>query len=117
LWGFFKLRSAKLSQINWLATFTNYTWDFLNESANGTNDIWRMCLDGIDYPHLSWEYSINGDFTCPDGVNIDDVLSLSQNWLNSEELDPGFSYACDPTFDGVTNLADFVILAENWLNN
>ena len=97
------------------SSFTDYGWDFVGEDVNGTNDIWRMCVDGIDYPHLSWEYSINGDFACPDGVGTDDLLSLSHNWLNSEEVDPGFSYACDPTFDGVTNLADYVVLAENWM--
>jgi hypothetical protein len=103
------------SQMQTQSSFTDYGWDFVGESTNGTNDIWRMCIDGIDYPHLSWEYSINGDFACPDGVGTDDLLSLSSNWLNSEELDPGFSYSCDPTFDGVTNLPDFVILAEHWL--
>lgn len=98
-----------------IVTFTNAGWDFLGEDVNGTNDIWRMCVEEKDYPYLSWEYSINGDLACPDGVDTDDLLSLSWNWLNSEELDPDFSYACDPTFDGVTNLADFVILAEHWL--
>ena len=103
------------AQMQIKSTFTDYGWDFVGEDVNGTNDIWRMCVDGIDYPHLSWEYSINGDFTCPDGVGTEDLLSLSNNWLNSEEVDSGFSYACDPTFDGVTNLADYVVLAENWL--
>jgi len=51
---------------------------------------------------------------CPDGVNTDDLVELGFNWLNSEEVDPGFSYACDPTFDGVTNLADFGVLFKNW---
>jgi hypothetical protein len=74
-----------------------------------------MCVDGIGYPHLSHQYIINGFFACPDGVGIDDVLSLSNNRLNGEELDPGFSYPCHPTFNEVTNLADYVILAERWL--
>ena len=36
-----------------MVTFTDYGWDFVGEDINGTNDIWRMCADGIDYPHLS----------------------------------------------------------------
>jgi hypothetical protein len=98
-----------------IITFTNAGWDFVGEDVNGTNDIWRMCVDGIEYPYLSWEYSVNGDFDCPDGIEIGDLISLSYNWLNSEEHDPDFSYACDPTFDGVTNLLDLAILSEHWL--
>jgi len=106
------LTTAQMQDPN---TFISSSWDFVGEDTNGTNDYWRMCVDGIDYPRMSWEYSINGDFACPDGVGTDDLLSVSNNWLNSEELDPGFNYPCDPTFDGVTNLADYVVLAENWL--
>ncbi len=36
------------------ATFTDYTWDFLGEDTNGENEIWRMCVDGVEYPRLSW---------------------------------------------------------------
>jgi len=103
------------SEMQTQTTFADYGWDFISEDVNGTNDIWRMCEDGIDYPHLFYQYSVNGDFACPDGVDIVELLSLSHNWLNSVELDPGFSYPCDPTFDGLTNLSDFEILAEYWL--
>jgi hypothetical protein len=98
-----------------LLTFTSAGWDFVSEDTNGTNDIWRMCVDDINYPHLFHQYNVNGDFACPDGTGADDLLSLSSNWLNSEGLDAGFSYPCDPTFDGLTNLSDYVILAEHWL--
>jgi hypothetical protein len=43
------------------ATFTDAAWDFVGETANGTEDIWRMCADGVDYPRLSWEFSRGGD--------------------------------------------------------
>jgi hypothetical protein len=36
-----------------LATFIDAGWDFLDETANGTEDIWFMPPD--DYPHLTWE--------------------------------------------------------------
>ncbi len=36
------------------ATFLDAGWDFLNETANGTDDIWRI-LEGQDYPRLWWE--------------------------------------------------------------
>jgi hypothetical protein len=38
-----------------LSTFTSAGWDFVGETANGTNDYWRMCVDGVDYPRLAWE--------------------------------------------------------------
>jgi len=36
------------------ATFINAGWDFVDETQNGTADIWWI-LEGQDYPRLSWE--------------------------------------------------------------
>jgi len=36
------------------STFLNAGWDFMGETANGTEDIWRID-EGKDYPRLSWE--------------------------------------------------------------
>ncbi len=36
------------------STFTNAGWDFANETANGTEDIWWI-LEGQNYPRLWWE--------------------------------------------------------------
>jgi hypothetical protein len=36
------------------ATFLALGWDFVGETANGTEDIWKID-EGKDYPHLSWE--------------------------------------------------------------
>jgi hypothetical protein len=38
-------------------TFTNAGWDFVGETANGNDDIWRI-LEGLDYPRLRWESNI-----------------------------------------------------------
>ena len=35
-------------------TFLDAGWDFVDETPNGTEDIWRI-LEGQDYPRLSWE--------------------------------------------------------------
>ncbi|MHC4216096.1 MAG: GLUG motif-containing protein, partial [Planctomycetota bacterium] len=37
------------------STFTDYGWDFVGETANGPNDIWKI-LEGRDYPRLWWQY-------------------------------------------------------------
>jgi hypothetical protein len=65
-----------------LSTFTLAGWDFTNETANGTNNIWRMCADGVDYPRLNWE-SVDGDFACPDGVSVEDLDYFVGRWLLS----------------------------------
>jgi hypothetical protein len=36
------------------STFLNVGWDFVGETANGTEDIWWI-LEGQDYPRLWWE--------------------------------------------------------------
>jgi len=36
------------------ATYLDAGWDFVNETANGSEDIWRIDEDR-DYPHLFWE--------------------------------------------------------------
>jgi hypothetical protein len=36
------------------STFIDTGWDFINETANGTEDIWWI-LEGQDYPRLWWE--------------------------------------------------------------
>ncbi len=36
------------------STFLNAGWDFVGETANGTEDFWWI-LEGKDYPRLSWQ--------------------------------------------------------------
>jgi rhodanese-related sulfurtransferase len=36
------------------ATFLEAGWDFVDETENGTEDIWWI-YEGVDYPHLWWE--------------------------------------------------------------
>jgi len=36
------------------STFLEDGWDFIDETTNGTEDIWRID-EGQDYPRLSWE--------------------------------------------------------------
>ncbi len=90
-------------------------WDFVGESANGDNEIWRMCVDDVAYPRLSWEFARDGDFACGDGMDFCDLEALAECWLLSEVMTPiTFSYACDGNGDGVIDLADFGVLSDNW---
>ena len=39
-------------------TFLEASWDFMDETTNGTEDVWWI-LEGQDYPRLWWELGIN----------------------------------------------------------
>jgi len=42
------------AEMKTMSTFTNAGWDFVDETANGTEDIWWID-EGNDYPRLWWE--------------------------------------------------------------
>lgn len=94
-----------------LSTFTQAGWEFAGESSNGTEEIWRMCQDGIDYPRLSWEFAPAGDFACPDGVGLEDLFQLAMDWLTT-----GTPLA-DSNFDGIVDLQDMTAMSVNWVKN
>jgi hypothetical protein len=89
------------------STFTNVGWDFISETTNGYEDIWRMCQDGVDYPKLSWEFTKYGDVTCPDGVDFVDYSVLADQWL-LEKLEQDYN------LDGRVNFKDWATFAKNW---
>jgi hypothetical protein len=103
------------AEMKTFSTFTDAGWDFTDETVNGTNDIWRMCQDGILYPKPSWVASRTGDFACPDGSDIQDLIIMAQNWLTSESVNPAtFNYACDANGNGLINQEDFSKLGQYW---
>jgi hypothetical protein len=95
--------SAATKDIN---TYLNAGWDFIWENINGTNDYWRMCVDEPNYPRLTWEYS-PGDFVCPDGVGLEDLLVFCDQWL-LEKL----SYNLN--LDNIVNFFDYALFADSW---
>jgi hypothetical protein len=112
-WGIIEnVQGYTTSQMKERANFIG--WDFVGESVNGDNEIWRMCVDDVDTPRLSWEFARDGDFACSDGVDLGDLQALAECWLMAETTSPTtFSHACDGNGDGVVDLADFGVLAEN----
>jgi len=83
-------------------TFTDAGWDFVGETANGTDDIWNI-HEGLSYPFLWWENSIpvadagvdQTVFVCFDGmaeINLDgsgsydaDGDELEYFWFEGDE--------------------------------
>jgi hypothetical protein len=98
-------------EMKMLSTFTGAGWDFVGESANGTGDVWRMCVDGVSYPRLCWEFSQNGDMACPDGVGMNDLLYFSARWMATTAAMAG---AADANGDGKIGMEDFGVMGENW---
>jgi hypothetical protein len=94
-------------QMKQKASFTG--WDFTNETANGINDYWRMCVNGVDYPRLNWE-STTGDFACPDGVDLYDLTIFMDQWL-LEKL----TWDTSPNGgDRIVNFIDWATFADKW---
>jgi hypothetical protein len=105
------------AEMKTLSTFTSApaSWDFTNETANGISDYWRMCMDGVNYPHLNWE-SIRGDFVCPNGVNTEDLSLLVQWWLSANcTSSNAVCGGTDMDSSGSVDFKDFAIFAQNWL--
>jgi len=95
-------------------TFTSAGWDFVGENVNGTEDIWRLCEDLVNYPKLAWEFMV-GDFVCPDGVNFFDYSFFAGHW---QEDNCGASNDCDGTdLDrlGTVDINDLGIFTDSWL--
>jgi len=104
-----------ISEMQTRSTFTNASWDFLDESANGNMDIWRMCIDDTNYPKLSWEFSHYGDFVCPDGTDFVDYSHFANHWLFTNCPDTNDCNSTDMDFSGAVDINDVNIFTDHWL--
>ena len=96
------------------STYISADWDFVTESSNGTEEIWRLCQDGVSYPKLSWEFP-TGDFVCDDGVDLADFAFFADYW---QVTNCGSSNDCngvDLDFSDTVNPADLKIFCDRWL--
>jgi hypothetical protein len=106
------------SQMRIQSTFSGSPayWDFVGETANGTEDVWRMCVDGVNYPQLYWQFvNRRGDFVCPDGVDFADLAFFTKHWLQTGCTLPEYCNGADLDKSGIVNFSDFGLLAEHWL--
>jgi hypothetical protein len=83
------------------STFTDTGWDF-------TTPIWDIC-DGTNYPKLTWQIPVPGDFVCPDGVDMRDFAVLAAQWreILSANVAPDGG-------DGIVNFLDWAVFADGW---
>jgi len=89
------------------STFTSAGWDFIGETANGTEDIWAIC-EGTNYPRLVWQIP-SADWVCPDGVGLEDFGHFGGYWGTGE--------AGPVNLDGEEGIGfgDLMIFCEEWL--
>jgi len=94
-------------------TFLEAGWDFMDETENGTEDIWNIC-EGTNYPRFVWQITA-GDFVCPDGITIDDFAFFLEFWLdNNCDLSNDYCQGTDLDQSGTVDVNDLEILLENW---
>ena len=96
-------------------TFINEGWDFVGETANGTEDIWKIC-EGTNYPSLTWQVS-GGDFTCPDGVDLYDYAYFTNRWLNDNCGAENNCAGTDMNMSGIVDSVDLYLWLQYWLAN
>ena len=94
--------------------FLEAGWDFVDETDNGTEDIWSIC-EGTNYPRLVWQIAAC-DFVCPDGIKIDDFLFFLEHWLDDNcDLSNDYCEGTDLDQSGTVDENDLEIFLENWL--
>jgi hypothetical protein len=93
-------------------TFLLAGWDFVAETANGTENIWSIC-EGLDYPQFAWQFRM-GDFDGDAQVDFADFAFFADRWL---DIDSSFFWCrgADLTQDGKVDYHDLKEFAENWL--
>ncbi len=86
-------------------------WDFVWETANGTEDIWAIC-EGASYPKLACQF-IPGDFDNDKKVDFVDFARLAVKWRQTDST--LYCGGADLTGDGVVDFNDLAFFAAQWL--
>lgn len=96
------------------STFINAGWDFVSETTNGVEDIWKIC-EATNYPKLSRQIPLSGDFVCPDGVDYIDFAYLADRWLDINCDTSNDCAGADLDLSTAVGLGDLLIFTQNWL--
>jgi hypothetical protein len=97
------------------STFTSAGWDFIGETANGTEDIWAIC-EGTNYPRFVYQIP-QGDIVCPDGVNSLDFSILARYWHETDCAALDDCEGADIDLSGAVDFGDVAAVAEAWLRD
>jgi len=94
-----------------LSTFTSAGWDFVDETENGTDDIWTID-ENVDYPKHVWSLV---DFIGSSEVDFADYSFFANQWL---QTNCGASNDCEGTdldFSGAVDGNDLKIFTDKLL--
>jgi hypothetical protein len=83
------------------STFTDAGWDFVDETSNGTEDIWWI-LEGQDYPRLRWERYGGGTGRPNDPYLIYTAEQMNVIGLYEQDWDKYFKLMADIDLGGYT---------------
>jgi len=86
------------SEMQTAKTFLDAGWDFVGETANGTDDIWKIA-EGLGYPRLSWEKYSGGSGEPNDPYQIATVADLIALGETPDDYDKHFVLAADIDLD------------------
>ncbi|MGB8226826.1 MAG: GLUG motif-containing protein, partial [Sedimentisphaerales bacterium] len=86
-------------------------WDFVWETANGTDDIWAICED-VNYPKLARQF-VPGDSDNDKDVDLVDFARLGLKWRQANTN--LYCGGMDLTGDGWVNWKDILIMSDHWL--
>jgi hypothetical protein len=79
-------------------TFLDAAWDFVGETANGTEDIWKIA-EGLGYPRLAWEKYSGGTGEPNDPYQIATAADLIALGETPEDYDKHFVLTADIDLD------------------
>lgn len=95
------------------STFTSVGWDFVGETANGTDDIWS--ISESDYPKLTWQLvsaAVSPDLNGDGKVDFTDFSQFAQCFSQAES---SVDMAPSPLADGIVDFNDLAVFCDNWL--
>ncbi|MFA5238972.1 MAG: GLUG motif-containing protein [Phycisphaerae bacterium] len=87
-------------------------WDFVGESANGSEDFWAIC-ETVTYPKLTCQFTV-GDYDNDKDVDFVDFAPMALKWLQADSN--LYCGGADLTGDGWVDINDLEILTGNWLH-
>ena len=99
------------------STFTDYGWDFVAETANGSEYLWHLPYNTTGYPMLYFQRDIPGDFTGSYGVDLADYAFLADFWADTN-CDPSNNHCSGADLDQSSHVAlpDLMLQLSHWLD-
>ncbi|MHC4328422.1 MAG: GLUG motif-containing protein [Planctomycetota bacterium] len=96
------------------STFLEAGWDFVGETANGPNDIWKI-TEGLDYPRLWWEKYGGGTGDPNNPYLIYTAEHLNELGAERDDYNKHFKLMTDIDFSGY--LYDRAVIAPDMIDS